>query len=89
LPETVLIDADGAVSVCAATGKAPIGRILGQARREAVLPVVVPIPTVRAVRLIERRHQRGQPDTGHGLMADDSAAVAAIRSCLAGAARAT
>src|SRR4029078_12803192 len=47
-------------------GKASIGCILRQARGKAVLPLVVPVPPVRAVGPVHRMgngHQRAQPDS--------------------------
>jgi hypothetical protein len=63
-----LIDADGAVEVVAVTGKASIRRILRESRRKAVLPIVVPVPTARAVGKVRARRsrgQRGQRETCH------------------------
>jgi len=50
----------------AVAGKASIGWILRQARGKAVLPLVVPVPPVRAVGPVHRLgngHQRAQPDS--------------------------
>src|SRR4029077_9321365 len=59
----VSIDANGAVGVCATTGKASTGRIFRKAGGQAVLPIVVPVPTVGAVGLVHRR--RGHRERGN------------------------
>src|SRR5271166_6261232 len=51
----VLIDADGAADVCAVGRSRIHGGILRCARGEAILLVVVPVPTLRAVSPVHRR----------------------------------